>query len=366
MRLLIRGLGQAPVDLGVVQGGWVEGALIAADSVDLSGFFSMPGLADAHLHLSADRMVMDGADIGEVRRRAFASVKGGVFLGLDKGWCDEVVLAILSDPREVRPDLQACGRMIATRGGYFPDFAEEVDDDDLAAAVGASAARTNGWVKIVGDWPRKGRGALPNFTEDALRAAVEVAHRAGARVAVHTMARDVPSMAVRAGVDSIEHGLFLTDEDLRLLGARGGAWVPTVVNVEAVIEQIGAASSGGRLLSEGLDRVRQLLPGAAAAGVSVLAGSDLAVPHGRIGLEAARLVSYGLDPTEAVAATSDAAYAYAGVRAGFRPGLPADLVAFEADPRQQIEALADPRLVIRSGSVLHDPLGILSSSRPTP
>ncbi len=311
-------------------------------------------------------MNMEAAVIADVRTRAFACVKGGVFLGLEKGWCDEVVLSILDDPREVRPDLQAAGRMITTTGGYYPGFGNEVDDAELAAAVGAAARRSGGWVKIVGDWPRKGRGALANFSEDALRAAVAVAHEGGARVAVHTMARDVPSMAVRAGVDSIEHGLFLTEDDLEMLGSRGGAWVPTVVNVEAVIDQIGVDSSGGRLLTEGLDRVRQLLPGAGAAGVSVLAGSDLSVPHGRIGEEVVRLVQFGLDPAEAMDAASKNAYRYAGVETGFRPGLPADLVSFAADPRDEIETLLAPVLVIRNGLVLADHSGLVNSSRRAP
>ncbi len=366
MRLKVRRLGGSPVELGIAGGLWVEPQLALGGDFDLSAFYSLPGLADAHLHLSADRMDLEAADLSEVRRRAFAAVEGGVFLGLDKGWCDEVVLAILDDPREVRPDLQASGRMITAPGGYYPGFTKEVGDDELAAAVAEAASRSNGWVKIVGDWPRKGLGALPNFTEEALTAAVGVAHRAGARVAIHTMARDVPSMAVRAGVDSIEHGLFLTDADVRALGERGGAWVPTVVNVEAIIEQLGPESSGGVLLSEGLDRVRQLLPGAVAAGVAVLAGSDLALPHGQIGREVERLVSYGLAEEDAVAAASEHAFRYAGVEAGFRAGLPADLVAFAADPREQVAALSDPQLVIRNGSVLSDPGGMVSSSRPAP
>lgn len=348
MRVRLRDLDGSVFEFGVSGGTWSEAG--SGELLDLTALYSVPGLADAHIHLSADSMVLEQTDLARARQRAFMAVRSGVFLGLDKGWCDEVVLSILSDPLEVRPDLQAAGRMIATPGGYFPDFTEEVDDDGLVAAVRAAAARTAGWVKIVGDWPRKGRGALANFGEEALAAAVRVAHDAGARVAIHTMAPEVPSAAVRAGVDSIEHGLFLTEDDITSLGARGGAWVPTLVNMQAVIDQIGPESSGGRLLTEGLGRVRSLLPAAGSRGVAVLAGSDLAFPHGKIGLEVMRLIEFGMSPGDAVAAASSRAYEYAGVMAGFEAGRPADLVAFEADPRDDPSTLLEPHTVIRAGT----------------
>lgn len=351
MRVRLRDLSGAVIELGVDDGTWVGQG--SGEFLDLGVFYSVPGLADSHVHLSADSMVLEGADLTKARRRAFMAVQSGVFLCLDKGWCDEVVLSLLDDPREVRPDLQAAGRMIATPGGYFPGFTEEVDDEGLASAVRAAAQRTRGWVKIVGDWPRKGRGALANFGEEALATAVQVAHRAGARVAIHTMAPGVPSAAVRAGVDSIEHGLFLTADDVAVLGTRGGAWVPTLVNMQAVIDQIGPDSSGGRLLTEGLEGVRSLLPAAIRAGVAVLAGSDLAFTHGRIGLEVTRLIEFGLSPADALEAASSRAYEYAGVAAGFSPGLPADLVAFESDPREDPAALLQPRLTMRSGTVVY-------------
>ena len=103
-----------------------------------------------------------------------------------------------------------------------------------------------------------------------------------------------------AGVDSIEHGLFLTAEDVTALGARGGCWVPTVAAMEATRDELGPTSSGGRLFAQGLDNVRSLLPGALEQGVVVLAGTDLQVPHGQVAAEALRLHEYGLSPAEVV------------------------------------------------------------------
>ena len=165
------------------------------------------------------------------------------------------------------------------------------------------------------------------------------------------MAPEVASWAVRAGVDSIEHGLFLTDGDLRMLGERGGAWVPTLLRMEAVIEEVGRDRTGGRLVAAGLDRVRSLLPTAVAAGVMVLAGSDLAVPSQRIALEAIRMHSYGLPIEQAVAAASTAAFAFAGSPRTFRSGEPADLVALDRHPFEEPSTMLAPTMVVRSGII---------------
>lgn len=346
--------GGAPRRLVAVGERWeVPDGPIDAD-LGTDRLWALSGLADAHAHLAQDELVTEPGEPAAIRRRAFTYLERGVFLALDKGWSDESVLTLLDEPPSRRPDLQAAGRMIAPRGGYFSGFGDEVEPDALVRAVADAARRSAGWVKLVGDWPRKGRGPLANYPEESLAAAVQVAHAAGARVALHTMAPEVPGAAVRAGVDSIEHGLFLTDDDLRELGRRGGAWVPTVLRVEAVIGLLGPSSSGGRLLAEGLERVATLLPSAGRAGVAVLAGSDLAVPPGKIAEEALGLARLGLTTEQAIASVSEDAWRYAGLPAGFAPGLPADAVFFATDPREDLSALQRPAVVLRRGRVLAD------------
>lgn len=351
MRYVISGLDHRQVELSVSGGVWADTA--GGDVVDLSGLFSVPGLADAHVHVSSDRPDFVPSDPARIRERLVTELDGGVFLCLDKGWSDDGVLAVLDDPLDLRPALRAAGPIVAGIGGYYPGAVREVAPDDLAAAVEGHPG-AGGWFKIIGDWPRRGQGAPPAFGADVLSAAVEVAHARGLRVAIHTMAPDTPSIAVEAGVDSIEHGLYLTDDDVRALGARGGAWVPTVRQVERVIEQVGPERTGGRVLRAGLDRVRALASGAIAAGVSLLAGSDFGTPRGLIGSEAVGLVEHGFSAADAVRAVTIAAYEYVDERCGFVPGLPADVVSFEHDPHDQIETLLKPVYVMRRGRVLVD------------
>jgi imidazolonepropionase-like amidohydrolase len=166
------------------------------------------------------------------------------------------------------------------------------------------------------------------------------------------MAREVPSMAVRAGVHSIEHGLFLTADDVIELGARGGMWVPTVLRMEAVIGQLGADSSGGRLLREGIDNVARLLDIAVQAGVFVLAGTDLAVGTRAVAAEAIRLWELGMSPASVVGAVSTSGYLATGRAATFEVGAPANAVLYADDPIVDPHVLAHPQNVIRLGRVL--------------
>lgn len=342
-------------ELGVDQSAFADPDELRIDQVfDATAWFAIPGLADAHAHLAAgsvDDMVRGPASprLDLLRSHARRQLAAGILLLADKGATSDASLAILADPPADRPELHMAGAMISVPGGYYPGFGRQIAPEETVAAVEVACTTPASWVKLVGDWPRRGVGPQINFDEATLRAAVETAHAAGRRVAVHTMAPETPGLAVRAGVDSIEHGLFLTDDDIVVLGSRGGAWVPTIAAMEAVRDSLGPASSGWRLLSEGLGRVASLLPGAAAAGVVVLAGTDLALPHGAVAQEAERLVAYGLKPEAALHALTGAAYEYFGSPTGFRPGAPADFVCVAADPRDEISALQEPSVVMRWG-----------------
>ena len=354
MRVILTDLDGTSVERGVEDGRWV--AQGEGDVVDLSGLVSCPGLVDGHAHLAhADVANLVPGDPAEIAERAFAAVSAGVHLVFDKGSCDAAVLTLTERPLTERPHLQAAGRIVAGPAGYFPGFAVETDEAGLANVIRAAAEESAGWVKIIGDWPRKGIGPVANFSEEALGAAVRVAHAGGAKVAVHTMAPDVASIAVRAGVDSIEHGLYLTDDDIRALGARAGVWVPTVLRMEAVVAQFGPERTAGRIVSEGLDRVRSLLPAAQAAGVRVLTGTDLILATAHVAEEAIRLVDYGLTAAQAVQATCIDPWRAAGLPGGFEPGAAADLVAFRGDPTEDVTLLRRPGAVMRGGRWLLDP-----------
>jgi imidazolonepropionase-like amidohydrolase len=345
-------------ELAIRDGSFAEpGPDLPEEVVDATRWVALPGLADCHAHLTAssiDELVRlpAQADLAVMAQNGRRKLEGGVLLAADKGFKSDDSLRYLDVPKQDRPDLEMAGGIIATPGGYYEGFAVEPTDAELANEVARAATTRASWVKLIGDWPRPGEGPVPNFSDEALESAVAVAHAAGKRVAIHTMAPGAPSQAVRAGIDSIEHGLFLTDDDVRSLGGRGGAWVPTIAAVEMLVQMLGPDSSGGRLLQEGLGRVKDLLPEAASRGVVVLAGTDLSVPHGRVSVEAERMVAYGMEPEAAVHAITAAAHQYLGRPAPLASGASADVVCFRDDPREDINVLQDPDFVMRRGRVI--------------
>ena len=335
---------------------FVEPSDDVTTEIDTSSLWALPGLADAHAHLTMNsiadiRGIDDDAMRANTSLNAWAHVENGVLLVLDKGGDSDITLVTLDHDADVRPDVYVAAGVIHPAGGYMRGFGDEVEPEHLVDFIRSKANMRGGWVKIAADWPRRGIGPVTNYPIETLKEAVDVAHLAGARVAVHTMAY-AASDAVHAGVDSIEHGPFLTRDDLSVLGARGGAWVPTVVNMESSIDMLGPDSSGGKILSTGLERMRETIPVAESLGVVLLAGTDLAIPHGQVALEAIRLKEFGLSDKAATQATSTNAYSYVGRHNSIAPGETADVVFVAQNPYEDVTTLLRPALIIHRGRMI--------------
>ncbi|MGF1617912.1 MAG: amidohydrolase family protein [Acidimicrobiia bacterium] len=352
IRVHLRAPAGEPVVRDIVDGLWADPTGDPDGTIGQSSY-ALPGLVDSHAHFAAPIGKDWKTDPYEnAVDRAEQALASGVLLALDKGWSNlNTVQLIESIDPALRPEIEAAGIINAVEGGYWPDFARELTRATFDDGIRQSAEEGSGWVKLVGDWPRRGQGPVANFDEGQLRRAVELAGESGARVAIHTMAREVPGMAVRAGIHSIEHGLFLSEEDLALLGSRGGMWVPTIIRMEAVVAQLGENSSGGKLLVEGLDNVRRLMPAAAEAGVHLLAGTDVTVGAHDVALEALKMVDFGLPVDRALDAVSVSGYEATGRSSGFDVGAPANAVLFGDDPLHDISVLGRPEFVIRLGEV---------------
>lgn len=342
-----------PYELAIDGTQFVEPDDRVTKQIDTAHLWALPGLADAHAHLTMTSLD-DIAGLTEDKMRAnipitaWAHVENGILVILDKGGNTDATLLSLDHDADIRPHVEVAGALIHPEGGYMKGFGVEVEPEDLVEHVRAKASTKGGWVKIVGDWPRRGIGPVNNYPLDVLTEAVDVVHQAGARVAVHTMAHAV-SDVVAAGVDSVEHGPFLTEEDVRSLAARGGAWVPTVGNQKHWIDALGPDSSGGKIFKQGLDRMADNLPLAEELGVTILAGSDLAIPHGQIAKEAALLHEYGLSNRAATIATSTAAFDYVGREASLAAGNAADVVFFPENPYNDVTVLSSPALILHRG-----------------
>jgi imidazolonepropionase-like amidohydrolase len=319
--------------------------------------FVLPGLVDAHCHLGIKRGAAAVTSIDEARQLGLIDRAAGVLAVRDAG--SPFPYPELDDDPEL-PRLARAGRHLAPPKRYLRNIGVEVSAEELPAATRAQAAAGNGWVKLVGDWIDRDEGDLaPAWDLPALADAVAVAHAAGARVAVHTFAEASVSALVRAGVDSVEHGTGLADEDIALMAANGTALVPTMINI-ATFGSIATAAAGKfpRYAAHMLalrDRFPQVVRSAFEAGVPIYVGSDAGggIDHGLAAREMLLLhTSAGLPAEAVLRAGSWAAREWLGFPGLVEGGL-ADLVVYERDPRADLTALLEPAVIVLRGRVVH-------------
>ena len=320
----------------------------------LDGGWLLPGLVDAHCHVGLDEH--GGVDEATTEAQAVADRDTGALLLRDAGvpvdthWVDD---------RADLPRIIRAGRHIARSKRYLRNYGEEIEPEQLVAEVERQAARGDGWVKLVGDWIDRDAGDLtPCWPADVAAAAIGRAHELGVRVTAHCFGEQSVAELVAGGIDCVEHGTGVTDDVIAEMARRGTALVPTRVqldNFPAYAARAGAKfpayAAHMRDLHARCDRV---LGAAVEAGVPVYAGTDAGgvLPHGLIGREVLALhEQVGMPAGSALGAASWAARSWLG-RPALEEGAPADLVAYDQDPRADLRALATPRLVVLRGRVV--------------
>ncbi|CAN5246008.1 amidohydrolase family protein [soil metagenome] len=340
------------VDLWIRDGLFTFEPVPGAETVSTGGWL-VPGLVDAHCHVG---LGPDGAvsTVDDQRSQALADRDGGALLIRD---CGSPVDTRALDGHEDLPRLIRAGRHLAPVRRYIPGVALELDPADLPAAAAEQARLGDGWIKLVGDWIDRVAGDLtPAWPGVAAAAAITAAHEAGARVTAHAFGEEALPDLLNAGIDCIEHGTGLTDDLTALMASRGTALVPTLINV-ANFPSFAAAGAKFpayaarmlRLHETAVDRVRA----AYEAGVPIYAGTDAGggITHGRIAEEIRALHEAGLPAEDALGAASWRARSWLG-RPGVEEGAPADLCVYAADPRIDLDTLAEPTRIVLRGVVV--------------
>jgi imidazolonepropionase-like amidohydrolase len=317
------------------------------DEARLPGRFALPGLVDAHCHLTVDADEQGPFLAGgtEAEDRLDQLAQAGVSAVRDVGGRREITLRLAREPREDRPIVLAAGRFLAPRGRYFPRMHDPVEPDELLKAVEAELDDGATWVKLVADFPAVGpdgpiRGSAiePTYELGLVEQVIAAVHAKGGRVAAHTNSTVVSDL-VRAGVDSIEHGTSITEQDLELLGARGGAWTPTLsASIDPHTSETPEQRDRRLMKAKYLTSMLEL---ADRYGVTVLTGSDVV---GSVAREIELLSRHGLGVTQAMAAATTKAWDYLGL---LDEG--GNLVTYAEDPRERPEILATPAAVVLRG-----------------
>jgi imidazolonepropionase-like amidohydrolase len=341
-------------DVWVRDGRFTFEPVPGAETVSRGGWL-LPGLVDAHCHVGIAKGGGHVDDLAGLREQALAERDAGVLALRDCG--SPVDTRALDDEPDL-PRIIRAGRHLAAPRRYIPDLAIELAPDDLATEVRVQARRSDGWVKLVGDWIDRDLGDLgPEWPRDALDAAIAAAHEEGARVTAHTFGTDALPDLIAAGIDCIEHGTGLTEDLIGEMARRGTAVVPTLVNVENFP---GFAAAGEKKFPGYASTIRRLYANSGAvvraayeAGVPVFAGTDAGggIEHGVIADEVRALHAAGLPAEAALAAASWAARAWLGLPC-IEEGAPADVVVYDTDPRSDLDALRRPQRMLLRGRVV--------------
>jgi imidazolonepropionase-like amidohydrolase len=366
----------------------IQGQAGDARVIDLSQMTVLPGLIDAHTHL-----LLQGDPTSEqydqqllyqsVAYRAILAARNAR-LSLEHGFtalrdmetegamfADVDVKLAVNRGEVPGPRIFASTRAMAPTGMYpvlsqnweleLPHGVQPVDGVDGARlAVREQVSHGADWIKFYSDrryyfTPDSTLHSWVNFTDDEAKAIVDEAHRLGRRVAAHAIGADGIAAALRAGVNSIEHGDGMTDSLLDAMVRLGAYWVPTVTVSHYV------ADPRGGIWGPMVDHQRAAFQRALRKGVKIVMGTDAGgFPWTEINQakEFEYYVQYGMTPMQAIKSGTSLAAELLGQSDNFgsiAPGLFADIVGVAGDPIKDITELQRVRFVMKDGTVYLTP-----------
>lgn len=335
--------------------------------VDLEGDTVLPGLIDAHVHLSlsgspdpleALAHMAEPEAVLLTAQNALKTLRAGISCVRDLGsraFIDTHVRDAIGSGLIQGPRMKCAGQMICITGGQGWPFGYQADGPyEVIKGVRTQIRAGVDVIKLMatgGVLTRGGRTGVPQLNPDELQAGICEAHKVSLKTAAHAQGLEGARNAVRAGIDSIEHGVCLDDELIQEMIARDVFLVPTLSAPFRIMER-GIEASIPEEYVEKTRRIKDVhlesISRAREAGVKIAMGTDAGTPfnlHGENGAELIYMVQSGFSEMEAiVAATSRAAELldHHGEVGHLAPGMKADLIRVEENPLDNIRVLSDP------------------------
>ncbi len=376
----------------------VEG--VEVDLIDLSDYFVLPGLIDAHTHMTAEytadvrlrQLQQSDANVAlQAVRYAQRTLEAGFTTVRSLGSSGDSAFALrdaIAQGIVPGPRMLVAGAAITPTGGHgdrtigyredlfaLPGPMQGIADgpDACRRAVRAQVKRGADLIKLTatgGVLSATAAGTEQQLFDDELEATVKTAHLLGRKVAAHAHGTRGINAALRAGVDSIEHGTFLDDDSIALFKQTGAYLVPTILAGETVAER---AKLTGYFPPEVVEKALSVGPAirlafarAHAGGVRIAFGTDSGVSrHGENAREFGYMVAAGMSEMDAIVAATRSAAQLLGLAeeiGSVEPNKVADLIATSGNPLVDIGALERVVFVMREGVIYKQ----RESSEPTP
>jgi imidazolonepropionase-like amidohydrolase len=352
-------------------------------AIDGQGGTIMPGMINCHVHLTNDgspdlfgQVERDSVTVSALRGylNLQATLESGVTSVRDCGAANGIALDLaraVDDGLVPGPRIRAAGRVITMTGGHGHFIGREADGPaGVRQATRAEIKAGAHFIKAMATGGVLTPGVVPTQTAlqpDELEQVAREAHNAGRRAACHAIGNEGIKNAIRAGIDSIEHGFYLDDEALELALDRGTVLVPTLIAVNQIVNNGKTGAMPAWVVEKAESESghhRESFAAAVRSGMKVAAGTDAGTPfnpHTYLPQELALMVDYGMRPMEAiVAATRNAAenLDLAPDVGTLEVGRLADIVVVDGDPSSDITAAGRVRFVMKDGVLARDDLSV--------
>ncbi len=383
---LVDGTGAAPApDHAVIVEGrrisWIgrEAQLPDGSSglaVDAQGGTAMPGLINCHVHLTNDgspdlfgQVARDSVTTAALRGylNLQLTLESGITSVRDCGAASNIAIDLaraVEDGLVPGPRIRAAGRVITMTGGHGHFIGREADGPDgVRQATRAEIKAGAHFIKAMATGGVLTPGVVPTQTalqQDELEQVAREAHNAGRRAACHAIGNEGIKNAIRAGIDSIEHGFYLDDEALELALDHGTFLVPTLIAVDQIVNNGKTGTMPDWVVEKAESESghhRESFAAAVKSGMKIAAGTDAGTPfnpHTYLAQELALMVEYGLRPMDAIVAATSSAAENLGLApqvGTLEVGRLADLIVIDGDPVADISAVGRVRFVMKDGTV---------------